>query len=317
MKAFLAAVGVAVIAVSSPDGRAQVLAHEMERCKAGTHRSGGACAGQVDIGSGRKLYLECRGTGKPTVLLESGYHDSSDPWRLSDSQKPVAPRAVLPGVARFTRVCTYDRPGTIRYTERPALTDRSTPVSMPRTAQDVVKDLHLLLAAAGVPGPYVMVGHSLGGLFLRLYAQTYPEDVRALVLVDAFAAEIPALFGSQWPAYRQLLDTPLPEFANDPSFERIDVDASVAQIQSAPGLRALPVAVLTKTEPFPLPPDTPGFTSADLERAWSEGAKAMVGLAPQTPQIFASGSGHYIQVQQPDLVIQALALVIARARQGK
>jgi pimeloyl-ACP methyl ester carboxylesterase len=289
----------------------------MDRCKAGAHSSGGDCAGPVDIGGGRKLYLACRGAGKPTVILESGYHDSSDPWSLSDAQTPVAPRAVLPGVARFTRVCVYDRPGTIRYTDPPTLTDRSTPVSMPRTAQDVVKDLHALLAAADVPGPYVLAGHSLGGLLLRLYAQTYPDEVRALVLVDAFAAEIPALFGPQWPAYRQLLDNPLPEFANNPAFERIDVDASVAQIRAAPALRNLPLAVLTKTEPFPLPPGTAGFTSADLERVWSEGSKDLVELVPQTPQVFATGSDHYIQIHQPDLVIQTLKLVIARARQGK
>jgi alpha/beta hydrolase fold len=72
---------------------------------------------------------------------------------------------------------------------------------MPRTAQDVVGDLHALLTAADVPGPYVLVAHSLGGLFGRLYAQTYPDQVRALLFVDSFPVEIPTLMGADWPAY--------------------------------------------------------------------------------------------------------------------
>src|ERR1700724_2494246 len=129
--------------------------------------------GEVDIGDGRKLYLECHGTGAPTVILESGYHDSSQPWSLSDAYPP----AVLPGVAGFTRVCAYDRPGTLLYSDPPRISDRSSPVRMPRTAEDVTSDLHALLKAARVPGPYLLVAHSMGGLFIRLYAQTYPEEV--------------------------------------------------------------------------------------------------------------------------------------------
>lgn len=107
----------------------------------------------------------------------------------------------MSALARAHRVCAYDRPGTLRYTEPPSVTERSSPVSMPRTAQDVVGDLHALLTAADVPGPYVLVAHSLGGLFGRLYAQTYPDQVRALLFVDSFPVEIPTLMGADWPAY--------------------------------------------------------------------------------------------------------------------
>ena len=75
----------------------------------------GDFANQVDIGGGRKLYLECHGTGSPVVILESGYHDSSQPWSLADAYPP----AVLSGVACFTKVCAYDRPGTLLYADRP------------------------------------------------------------------------------------------------------------------------------------------------------------------------------------------------------
>ncbi|SEF11319.1 Pimeloyl-ACP methyl ester carboxylesterase [Rhizobiales bacterium GAS191] len=270
-------------------------------------------AKQVDIGGGRKLYLECRGTGRPTIILESGYHESSQPWSLNDGFPP----AVLPGVAGFTKICAYDRPGTILYTNPPRITDRSSPVQMPRTAQDVTSDLHALLGAAQVPGPYILVAHSLGGLFVRLYAQTYPDQVRGLVLVDAFPAELPALFGSQWPAYRQVLNNPLPQFASNPDFEQIDVDASITQIEKAPALRRMPLVVLTKTEPFGRPPSLVGFAFADLERFWPEAAQDLVKLEPDAPHIFATGSDHYIQVHQPDLVIQSIRLVIERAKQGK
>ena len=86
----------------------------------------GNFAGELDIGRGRNLYLQCAGRGGPTVILESGIHDSSDVWTLSDAKPPVlGTPTVFSGVARFTHVCMYDRPGTIRYTNPPALTTRS------------------------------------------------------------------------------------------------------------------------------------------------------------------------------------------------
>ena len=90
--------------------------------------------------------------------------------------------AVLPGVAAFTRVCAYDRPGTALDADHRS---RSDPVPMPRTAADAVADLHALIDGAGIPGPYVLVGHSLGGIIVRLYAATYPNEIAGVVLVDA------------------------------------------------------------------------------------------------------------------------------------
>jgi pimeloyl-ACP methyl ester carboxylesterase len=270
---------------------------------------------QVDIGGGRHIFLECHGKGSPTVVLESGYHDSSDPWSLTDATDPAVGPAVLPGLAGTHRVCAYDRPGTLRYTNPVAITDRSSPVPMPRTAKDVVDDLHAVLAAAHVPGPYVLVAHSLGGLFARLYAQTYPDQVRALLFLDSFPVEIPALMGQQWTGYKQLLDHPLPQFANDPSFEVIDIETSIRQIAAAPPFPAIPIAVVTKTEPFPLPSGAPAGLGPTLDRVWPEGALKLVALRPQTPHTFATGSDHYIQVHQPDLVMATTGLLIDRSAQ--
>ena len=137
----------------------------------------GDFAGLVEIGDGRKMFLECRGSGSPTVILESGYRDSADNWST-----PLEPgkNTVFPQVAKFTRVCAYDCPGTARDANH---LSRSTQVPMPRIARDVVSDLHALLQTAPVPGPYVFAAHSLGGIFARLYASTYPNEVVGMVLM--------------------------------------------------------------------------------------------------------------------------------------
>jgi pimeloyl-ACP methyl ester carboxylesterase len=141
-------------------------------------------AGLVDIGSGRKIYLECRGAGTPTVIFESGYRNNADIW---SAQLEPGSTTVFPEVAKFTRVCAYDRPGTFLDADH---LGRSDPVAMPRTAQDLVSDLHMLLKSAHVPGPYVLVAHSFGGVFARLYASIYPDEVVGMILVDALSENV-------------------------------------------------------------------------------------------------------------------------------
>ncbi len=273
----------------------------------------GDFAGPVEIGNGRHLYVQCRGRGTPTVILESGYHSSLDPWSQSAVTAPATGPAVLPALADEHQVCAYDRPGTLRSSDPPTLSDRSSQVAMPRTASEVVTDLHALLDAAHIAGPYVLVGHSLGGLFIRLYAQTYPDQVRGLVFVDAFAAEIPELLGSDWPAYRRALDGPPAQYADSPWFEIVDLDRSVAQVAAAPPLPPVPAVVLARTEPFLIPPDLPADKGAKLEQAWSDATTDLVALRPQTPRISATGSDHFVQVRQPDLVAAGIGLVIQRS----
>ncbi len=127
-------------------------------------------------------------------MLISGYHDSSDAWTETtalDLLTPAIGPPVLPALAKSHRVCAYDRPGTIRYIDGAPLTDRSTPVAQPRTTGGIVTELHDVLAAAEVKAPYVLVGHSLGGLIARAYAQAHTDQVRGVVFVDAFSATIP------------------------------------------------------------------------------------------------------------------------------
>ena len=101
---------------------------------------------------------------------------------------------------------------------------------------------------------------------------------------------------------------------DDPGWEHYDVATSIEQADAAAPLRAdLPMVVLSKTEPFPLPADLVGFTSADLEAVWAQVQDGLAQLVPNTPHIIAQGSDHYIQVREPDLVADAILLTIGRA----
>src|SRR6185503_7396802 len=116
----------------------------------------------VDVG-GRKLHVNCAGSGSPTVVLEAGASSFALDWSL-----------VQPEIARTQRVCSYDRAGSGWSDPRP---DVETPAR-------IAADLHAALAAAGERPPYVLVGHSAGGLYVRLYQLEHPNEVVGLVLVD-------------------------------------------------------------------------------------------------------------------------------------
>jgi pimeloyl-ACP methyl ester carboxylesterase len=287
----------------------------------------GDFTGLVDIGGGRQLWLECAGQGSPTILLEAGFRTRADLWS-DDLIQPEAPRTmVLPGVAAFTRVCAYDRPGTTTVTEGTLLPSRSDPVAMPRTADESVHDLHALLAAAAVPGPYVLVGHSYGGMLMRLYASTYPDEVVGMVLVDAFSEGLEEqMTPEQWTAYTEIFQ-PVPEvLAGYADLEFTDLELSVAQVREAtaavplpprpqsPGV-PFPLVVLSRGQPMAMPADLPGgLTGEGLERAWTAEQDRLAALLPDARHVIASESEHYIQLQQPELVIAAVQQVVAAVR---
>ena len=182
----LVAIGVALAPVAPAKGS------ELKRTSALADLSRpahGAFARRVKIHGGRKLVLECRGSGSPTVVLEAGSGNNARVWHAHHPGR----RAILPAVARFTRVCAYDRPGTVwpGGDDQPKSVSRSDPVAMPRIVRDIVRDLHALLRkartmpAARLHGPYLLAGHSFGGMVARLYATTYPRSVAGIVSIDA------------------------------------------------------------------------------------------------------------------------------------
>jgi pimeloyl-ACP methyl ester carboxylesterase len=276
----------------------------------------GDFAGLVDIGGGRRLWVECRGTGSPTVILEAGAGNNGQTWDTVGLPPGSLQTAVLPGVAAFTRVCAYDRPGTILDAE---LRSRSDPAPMPRTAADIVDDLHALLAAAAIPGPYVLAGHSFGGLVARLYAATYPDAVVGLVLVDAahedyYAAQREALTPEQQMAMTRLAEEGPAELADYAERERLDTNTSAAQMRAAAAaspLRALPLVVLTHGHPWDWPPDYP---ADELEAIWTPLQEQLAALVPDSRLVVAKQSGHFIPGDQPELVIAAIRDVVDAVR---
>ena len=275
----------------------------------------GSFAGQINIGGGRKLYLRCAGRGSPTVILDSGIHDSSDLWTLTDTKFPVpASPSVFQGVARFSHVCMYDRPGTIRQTSPLSLTTRSTPVPMPRKLPDMAADLHKLLISAGLRAPVVLVAHSMAGLIDRYFAQRYRSEVLGMVLVDTFGTDIKRLFGSLWPRYDKLLNFPGTSLDTAPGWETMDIDGAIRAVERARQLPRMPLAVISKTEQFGLAPGFPKDVARKLLRVWPVGQDLLVPLEPQTPHVFATGSGHYVQIRDPDLTTSVIRLIFDRVR---
>ncbi len=282
----------------------------------------GNFAGLVELGGGRKMYLKCSGRGSPIVVLVGGLRASADDWSISNKSKPT----VFSEVGKFTRVCACDRPGT-PVGEKPS---RSDPVPQPSTAKDAVADLHALLSASGKAGPYVLVGHSYGGLIVRLYASTYPKDVSGLVLIDALSeglqdAETP----QQWAIQRKLIQNDDPEnLALYPALERIDVDRSCDQIRSAPTLHPMPIVVLSADRPWrpqvpsmiaagKLPADIPPDFGYVTDAAQKKAQERLAKLVPNEKHITNTNSGHEIHKEQPQLVIDAIREVVEAVRSGK
>jgi len=278
----------------------------------------GDFAGVVDIGEGRGLYLECHGSGAPTVIFQSGFSNAGDIWYQTNTKPP----AVAVAVSDFARVCTYDRPGSYLTSKlvgdevvpADSLADfgraRGTAVAeRPSTAGAVVEDLHALLTAARVPPPYFLVGHSLGGLFTQLYARTFPDEVTGVVLVDSSNRyNIAALPPSLAAAGRQGL-------AGGPSVisgyvnEGYDFDRSLDQLSRARPFPSVPVVVLSAGQNWPQPdPLPPGVTAKDWAAytpAWQRGQRELAASIPGAKHTTVDCT-HYINTIRPDAVIDAI-----------
>ena len=287
-------------------------------------------AGLVDIGGERQMYMECQGKGLPTVVFVAGAQDRAETWSTTEDPSK---QAVFPAIAETNRVCAYDRPGTLLATgEGPEdfKPSRSDPVDQPTTLQDHVDDLHALLKASGERGPYVVVGHSMGGAVSRLYASQYPEDVSGLVLVDPTPFEAAnSLTAEQWALWKPLLGGPPSEEALElyPALEWSDNDRNLAQASAAAPLKPMPFIAFQSDEPFDLTPyvedGTLPMTAEEAEQfrlllynAWHDAIGDLVSQVPGARFIDDPHSGHYIHQEQPKLVIDSIREVVDAARVG-
>jgi pimeloyl-ACP methyl ester carboxylesterase len=266
---------------------------------------------RVEIPGGRHLYLECHGSGSPTVIFESGLRSTGDIWWWS---REGVGTGVLPRVSPFTRACIYDRPGTLAHYP---VVSRSDPVPMPRSTADVVADLHALLAAAGVPGPYVMVGASTGGLIVRQYAALYPAEVSGLVLVDPITEAMKSLMKPrQFLRYSTYyLQSPSQEASRYSDLEVIDFYRSFAEMKPLRRLPGrLPTTVLSANYGFSPPPGISRRFAGFVNRIWKRSQLYLTKLHPGVKRLVVFGSGHQIQVNRPAQVARRVLGMVARAR---
>ncbi len=280
---------------------------------------------RVNIGSDDdsfSLHIDCTGRGTPTVVLDSGLGDSFISWQK-----------VQPEIAKFTQVCSYDRAG-IGYSD-------SSP--RPRTSQVIAEELNSLLRAAGIVPPYVLVGHSMGGYDVRVYAGLYRNDIAGIVLVDAshpdqekrLPIELSGMEAS-WLREAEFLEFTMP-FGIPRLLDLCDENAAVravecnfhtaregvnemkafresaAQAAASGSLGDLPLVVLSHD------PEKPAVElSADLVKptndAWENMQEELAHLSSHGTQSIAKNSGHYIQMDRPDAVVGAVRSVVEQVR---
>lgn len=276
-------------------------------CQASTNAAPAPSSLRVDVG-GYHLHAECRGNGQPTIVIEaaSGEAGTRDPsWEV-----------VTKTLSRTHRVFRYDRA---------SLGSSDAPPSLPRTFQDSAEELHRLLTKAQVPGPYVLVGHSIGGLIVRCFVARYPTNVVGMVLVDS---SHPAQWATQWAA------------SSPPSgpLRKPDVQADTSQVRpgQAPEehdlvvgsnrmvrmgkLGDLPLVVLTQGQRWRLDPTLPEAITRAAEKDWQEWLelqRSLLTLSTNSRHYISVTGGHYIQRDDPELVIKAIQGLLAELLKAK
>jgi pimeloyl-ACP methyl ester carboxylesterase len=245
----------------------------------------------VDVG-GHSLYLDCAGSGSPTVILEAGFGGSSIDWR-----------DVQPQLAGTTRTCGYDRAGL----------GSSVAVPGVRDAADEERDLQQLLFSARIPPPYVLVGHSYGGLLTRLYAHDHPRDVGGVVLVDAMGRNMTARQLALWP---KTTNPGLRRDAAQPVVNGIDLQSGEQLDDRVRTLRDVPLVVIAARRHDELF----GALAPALQRAqarlWNRMQGELASLSSDRTLVLALRSGHFVQRLdgQPQVVVRAVRDVVRAAR---
>lgn len=276
----------------------------------------------VEVG-GYKMHIDCMGQGTPTVILDSGLGDSYISWRK-----------VQPQIAQFTRICSYDRAGQ----------GYSDPSPNPRTSKNFAEELHALLHNAGISGPLILVGHSMGGFDVRLYSSLYRSEVGGMVLVDSSHPDQqkrfpPALndMDATWLREQEFFEFTMPLgiprllgfCGHDPEVRAAEcnfrsmrenvaelksISESAAQTAATGSLGDMPLAVLS-SDPTRPQPDLPEDLVKPTNDAWQQMQRELAHLSTRGTQMVAKNSGHYIQLDRPEVVIDAVRRMVDQVRQ--
>lgn len=273
----------------------------------------------VDVG-GYRMHLDCSGEGSPTVVMDAGLGGSSLDWSL-----------VQADVALTTRVCSYDRAGM-------GWSDASP---QPRTPAHIAEELHTLLRMAGVPGPYVLVGHSLAGKNIRMLASAHPDEVAGMVLVDARSEHVDALTpraeadafglalsmqGSLYALARRfgvarafgasLVGEPLVPPAIATEMALLQTQTGAIDETTREGLvRAADDATLARSTlgSIPLAVIAASASMAEIPN-WSTAQRELAALSTRGRLVIAEHSGHAVHIEQPRIVIDAIRQVVSEVR---
>lgn len=246
----------------------------------------------IDV-DGRAVYLDCRGAGSPTVILEAGFGSGAGGWG-----------EVLDGVAGFTRVCAWDRPGLGRSDARGF-----------HSGLDAAADLRAALHGAGEQGPFVVVAHSLGGVYARLFAASQPDtdsaSVLAFVMIDTYEPDLglvddPALDAAFRAVVRESLDS---TGAMIQGGEDLDWAATLEELAGV-GPIELPTILLT-VDPNGRYANPDPAVVAERVAAWHRGIAARY---PNGRLEIVPGAGHMLQFDRPALVIERVREVVQRYR---
>ena len=250
----------------------------------------------IDIGK-YKLFMVQAGHGMPAVVLEAGAGDDSTTWQN-----------IFQEIARFTQVIAYDRAGL----------GKSEPAPRPRTALQLTDDLHKLLQVTRLEMPYILVGHSLGALIARLYAQHYPQNVAGLVLIDGphpeqghrFVTALKAVGFEQHELVRPILDMAA-GVAPQHHPEALDFARSLSQVDSTQTFGELPLVVITSGKSIgEVMPDLPQQAAYAFNCTWQEMQKNIVNLSTKGVFVKAEKSTHYVHWDEPELVVEAIHKLI-------
>jgi pimeloyl-ACP methyl ester carboxylesterase len=260
---------------------------------------------RIDVG-GRKLTLKTQGQGALTIVIEAGSGLAaveSDEWKV-----------VCDELAKSYTVCTYDRAG---------LGTSDPPAGTPRVAADIAQDLHTLLTNARVPTPYILVGHSMGGLFALKHAAAFPADAAGVVLVDSAHVDqdarwldlIPAQTEGEDPSLEQartFLRTRLED--RGAGGERIDMLAVRDEVRAVQSLGDRPLAVLTHSPRWVMVPELPSELMGAIEAKTQELQATFTRLSSNSSHRIAERAGHAIHVEDPQLVIAAVHEVAGKVK---